>query len=590
MAEPYSTSTDNLNYHRRNSREVNVGNLPLGGSNPVRIQTMADVDTLDVEKAIAQAVRVAEKGAEYFRFTAQGVKQAEALGEIHAGIRQRGYSIPLIADIHFNPLAAFEALMHVEKVRINPGNFAELKPPSGELSEEYLVAVQQQLEEKFGSFVEKAKKLHRAIRIGTNHGSLSPRMLHLWGNTPQGMVESALEYLEICFRHHFYDVVISMKSSNVLVMTEAVHLLVDRLAKEGKEVPLHLGVTEAGESEDGRIKSAVGIGSLLADGIGDTIRVSLSEAPEEELPVARKIVAHIQSRSRAPLIEPYCNVPYRRNLLPRAEAYPIKGMVEKVVTPVWVRGVMSEKSTLIEAEEDLLLAGKDSLEKLLRKRSCEPFALFRLDASSITPSQLRAVKESSEKSLLLLYAPHPNRIGHWRNALSLLAKEQIQAPIILALQSEEEDFERFLLETSIDLGSLLLDGIGSGLYIENRHFDQDRLYRLGLGILQAARIRFSHAEFISCPGCGRTLFALHQAVADIKANFSHLKNLKIGIMGCIVNGPGEMADADYGYVGGAPGKIDLYKGHVVRKRNVPQSEAVSSLIQLIKEEGDWQEP
>lgn len=591
MNSSSSSLSEQINYQRRKSQEVLVGNLPLGGDNPIRIQTMADVDTLEVEKAVAQALLVADHGAEYFRFTAQGVKQAEALGEIHAKVRHAGYSLPLIADIHFNPLAAFEALKHVEKVRINPGNFAELKLPTEGVSEDFLKQAEQHLEEKFGSFVEEAKKLRRAVRIGTNHGSLSPRMLHLWGNTPQGMVESALEYLSLCFRYHFYDVVISMKSSNVLVMTEAVRLLAHRLKEEGREVPLHLGVTEAGESEDGRIKSAVGIGSLLADGIGDTIRVSLSEAPEAELPVARKIVAHIQSRATAPRIEPYCQTPYRRQILPRSEAHSVAGVVGKsLASPVWIKGRHEAGETVLEGINDLLLSTEDNLEQKLRQSTKMAPQLFTLDASHITTNQLASIKDNPDTSLILLMAPHPNRIGYWRNALSLLAEEEVKAPIILGLESTERDFESFLLEASIDLGTLLLDGVGSGLYLENPFHSQEKLYRLGLGILQATRLRFSHAEFISCPGCGRTLFDLHQAVGEIKKHFAHLKNLKIGVMGCIVNGPGEMADANYGYVGGAPGKIDLYKGQTVRKRGVAQSEAVATLIELLKEEGDWQEP
>lgn len=588
MAE--SSFTEQINYRRRKTLEVSLGHLPLGGENPIRVQTMADVSTTDIAKAIAQAISVADAGADYFRFTAQGVKQAEALNDIQKGLKKMGYSLPLIADIHFNPAAAFEALKYVEKVRINPGNFAELRLPEEDFNKTFLEEVSSHLEEKFGLFIEKAKSLGRTIRIGTNHGSLSQRMLRQWGNTPRGMVESALEYLLMCRRHHFFQVVISMKSSNVLVMTEAVRLLVKRLEEESLPIPLHLGVTEAGESEDGRVKSAVGIGSLLADGIGDTLRVSLSEPPEAEIPVAKGILEHIRKRATAPKIDLYTTLPYHRNMLPRDKSIVVPGLIGKnSPAPVWIRGSSNKNEVQIEAETDLLLSSEVSIVEGVAQKFYDTLPPFAIDASHIDSKIVEEIKKNPAR-ILLLYAPSPNRIGHWRNAVSLFAREQLLNPIILGLQSDEKDFETLLLEASIDLGTLLLDGVGSGLCLEAPSFTKEQLYRLGLNILQATRVRFSHAEFISCPGCGRTLYNLQGAVAEIKKYFGHLKNLKIGVMGCIVNGPGEMADADYGYVGGAPGKIDLYKGQQLLKRGIPQSEAVDSLIQLLKENGDWVDP
>lgn len=590
MASTSSTTSFPINYKRRACSDVAIGGLYLGASYPIRVQTMADVATDDVHAAVEQAQLVARSGADYFRFTAQGLAQAKALGKIKEELIRRDFAIPLIADIHFNPSVAFEALSYVEKVRINPGNFAELKPFSTESEVDYHKRATTHLKQKFDLFLDKAKRFQRAIRIGTNHGSLSQRMLHQWGNTPQGMVESALEYLRLCYQFGFYQVVLSMKSSNVLVMTQAVRLLVEQMNREMIPMPLHLGVTEAGESEDGRVKSAVGIGSLLADGIGDTIRVSLSEHPVEELPVARNIIAHIHSRRDAPPILPYLVEEERqRKIVPYRNTKLLSKDATSAVFPLFVQGDTSGEP-LDGDLQDILLTNEDSFSEAFAKHFPHRPRLLVLRANQISEAQLQSLASASEDKAILLLAPHPNRIGHWRNALSLLALYKLDIPIILGFESDERDAEKLLIEASIDIGSLLLEGWADAVALFAPHHTVTSLYRLGLSILQAVRIRFSHTEFISCPGCGRTLFDLKSTVTSVKQSLGHLKNLKIAVMGCIVNGPGEMADADYGYVGGSPGKIDLYKGHTLMQRGIEQDRAVEALIALLKAEGDWVDP
>lgn len=552
---------------------------------------MANVATDDIFAAVEQTKQVVANGAEYFRFTAQGVKQAKALGEIKQQLLANGIDIPLIADIHFNPQAAFEALNYVEKVRINPGNFAEQRSSHTHITEIGNPITPKHVEEVFSMFVQKAQKLNRAIRIGTNHGSLSQRMLTHWGDTPQGMVESAIEYAKLCEKLNFSDVVISMKSSNVLVMTESVRLLVKRLDTEGIPFPLHLGVTEAGESEDGRIKSAIGIGSLLADGIGDTIRVSLSEPPEAEIPVAEAILKHIALRSQAPTIEAYCKAnSYKRGFYPRSLAKKRNNFHQPgIAYPIIVRGRENLPLPNCESNNDLITTSSQPLCPAITHKYGNAIEPFFFDSSELSACKLEAIAQNP-KAVIFLSAPSFNRIGYWRNAFELLANLHITTPVILHLKSNEQAYDQLLIEASIDLGTLLLDGVANGICIDAPKQNCNKLYTLALGIMQATRLRFSHAEFISCPSCGRTLFDLQGTVAEVKKHLGHLKNLKIGVMGCIVNGPGEMADADYGYVGSSPGKIDLYKGKTVMKRGIAQSDAVKELVELIKEGGDWYEP
>lgn len=577
---------DPLNYSRRRTTSVSIGSVSLGSSYPLRIQTMANVSTLDIPAGIAQTKRAVEAGADYMRFTAQGVREASCLQQIRAGLDAEGYTIPLVADIHFNPQAAYEALKHVEKVRINPGNFADRRGEWGDnpLSDADFTLGAERVQRLFGGFLIEAKKRGRAVRLGINHGSLSERMLRRYGDTPEGMVESCMEYLRVARNLDFDNIVISMKSSHVQVMTEAVRLLVDRMEQLGFRYPLHIGVTEAGEGEDGRIKSAVGIGSLLIDGIGDTLRVSLSEAPEAELPVARLLVRHIEQRSQSPYLDSWKNCSYQPHMLPRANSQLVVGCYGTTSVPsVFVVGDRVEECSVAIKSSDCVVARRESL----RIEGISP--LF-IDAQELTPEVARHLASLPQAQLLILEASGSNRVGLWRRAISLLASYHVTMPVVLdAVFSSEETFEEVQIAASVDLGTLLLEGVGSVVMLEAPHLAAASLRALALGILQATRLRFSHTEYISCPGCGRTLYNLEQTIARIKQATSHLSNLKIGIMGCVVNGPGEMADADYGYVGGAPHKIDLYKGQKCIRRGIAEEEAVDALIALIKEYGDWQD-
>ncbi len=577
---------DPLNYSRRRTTSVSIGSVPLGSSYPLRIQTMANVSTLDVTAGIAQTKRAVEAGADYMRFTAQGVREASCLQQIRAELDAEGYTIPLVADIHFNPQAAYEALKHVEKVRINPGNFADRRGEWGDnpLSDADFALGAERVQRLFGDFLIEAKKQGRVVRLGINHGSLSERMLRRYGDTPEGMVESCMEYLRVARNLDFDNIVISMKSSHVQVMTEAVRLLVDRMEQLGFRYPLHIGVTEAGEGEDGRIKSAVGIGSLLIDGVGDTLRVSLSEAPEAELPVARLLVRHIEQRSQSPYLDSWKNCSYQPHMLPRTNSRLVVGCYGATSVPsVFVVGDRVEECSVAIKSSDCVVARREAL----RIEGISP--LF-IDAQELTPEVARHLASLPQAQLLILEASGSNRVGLWRRAISLLASYHVTMPVVLdAVFSSEETFEEVQIAASVDLGTLLLEGVGSVVMLEAPHLAAASLRALALGILQATRLRFSHTEYISCPGCGRTLYNLEQTIARIKQATSHLSNLKIGIMGCIVNGPGEMADADYGYVGGAPHKIDLYKGQKCIRRGIAEEEAVDALIALIKEYGDWQD-
>ena len=585
---PLHYPLDALNYRRRCTCSVSIGSVPLGSEHPLRIQTMANVSTPDTEAGIAQTERVALAGADYMRFTAQGVREAECLQTIRATLDKKGYTIPLIADIHFNPQAAYEALKHVEKVRINPGNFADRKGEwSGEsISDADFAHGQERVQQLFGDFLREAKRLKRAIRLGVNHGSLSERMLRRYGDTPEGMVESCLEYLRVARSLDFEDIVISMKSSNVQVMTQAVRLLVERMDEMGVHYPLHIGVTEAGEGEDGRIKSAVGIGSLLTDGLGDTLRVSLSEAPEAELPVARLLMEHIAERAAAPQLSPLCPLPYRAQMLPR-NASSIAGQLY---------GANLLPSVLIVGKDDgtpqLPLAGGDRVGTSVEALALSSLPAILIETDSFSREKAEALNLTHQPNrLLILRASGANRVGLWRRTIALLSEMGITAPIALEAQFAPTEFlEKVQIAAATDLGTLLLEGAGSAIMLTAPHLPLSSLQALALGILQATRLRFSHTEYISCPGCGRTLYNLEGTIARIKKATSHLPNLKIGIMGCIVNGPGEMADADYGYVGGAPHKIDLYKGQKCMRRGIAEEDAVDALIALIRENGDWVEP
>lgn len=577
-------------YERRPAIEVTIGNLKLGGTHPVRLQSMANTDTNDTEGSVAQAERIIKAGADLLRYTTQGRREAANMANIAEGIHHLGYTTPLVADVHFNPNAADEALEHIEKVRINPGNYVDTKSSTPkEWTDELFEEMHNKVIERFGKFVLRAKELGRAIRIGVNHGSLSERMLTRYGDTPEGMIESCLEYLDVCRMHDFHDIVISMKSSNTLVMTAAVRLLSKTLAERGYPAyPLHLGVTEAGEGEDGRIKSAVGIGSLLADGLGDTVRVSLSEEPEAEIPVAKTLVDYISSRQPLdvdtailPDWNEYTNLSYND----RKNSIAIGKLAGGGNLPIVLSNATpsnsgdSTKADYYISESGAITNAQGAIMK--------DFSYVELDCYSITEEALAKIQETS---LILLNAPGNNAIAEWRLGFTLLRRAGIKNSIILHRTYTTNDIELFRLQLAADAGTIIIDGWSNGLYISAPNLQEEDVIKTELGVLQATRLRMSKTEFISCPGCGRTLYSLTETIAKIKAATSHLKGLKIGVMGCIVNGPGEMADADYGYVGAAPGKIDLYKGQECIRRGIPQEEAVNQLIDLIKSEGDWREP
>ena len=577
-------------YERRPAIEVTIGNLKLGGAHPVRLQSMANTDTNDTEGSVVQAERIIKAGADLLRYTTQGRREAANMANIAEGIHHLGYTTPLVADVHFNPNAADEALEHIEKVRINPGNYVDTKSSTPrEWTDELFEEMHNKVIERFGKFVLRAKELGRAIRIGVNHGSLSERMLTRYGDTPEGMIESCLEYLDVCRMHDFHDIVISMKSSNTLVMTAAVRLLSKTLAERGYPAyPLHLGVTEAGEGEDGRIKSAVGIGSLLADGLGDTIRVSLSEEPEAEIPVAKTLVDYISSRQPLdvdtailPDWNEYTNLSYNDHKNSIAIGKLAGGgnlpIVLSNATPS--NSGDSTKADYYISDSGVIINAQGAIMK--------DFSYVELDCYSITEEALANVQETS---LILLNAPGNNAIAEWRLGFTLLRRAGIKNSILLRRTYTTNDIELFRLQLAADAGTIIIDGWSNGLYISAPNLQEEDVIKTELGVLQATRLRMSKTEFISCPGCGRTLYSLTETIAKIKAATSHLKGLKIGVMGCIVNGPGEMADADYGYVGAAPGKIDLYKGQECIRRGIPQEEAVNQLIDLIKSEGDWREP
>jgi 4-hydroxy-3-methylbut-2-en-1-yl diphosphate synthase len=577
-------------YERRPAIEVTIGSLKLGGAHPVRLQSMANTDTNDTEGSVAQAERIIKAGADLLRYTTQGRREAANMANIAEGIHHLGYITPLVADVHFNPNAADEALEHIEKVRINPGNYVDTKSSTPrEWTDELFEEMHNKVIERFGKFVLRAKELGRAIRIGVNHGSLSERMLTRYGDTPEGMIESCLEYLDVCRMHDFHDIVISMKSSNTLVMTAAVRLLSKTLAERGYPAyPLHLGVTEAGEGEDGRIKSAVGIGSLLADGLGDTIRVSLSEEPEAEIPVAKTLVDYISSRQPLdvdtailPDWNEYTNLSYND----RKNSIAIGKLAGGGNLPIVLSNATPSNSG-DSTKADYYISDSGAITNA-QGAIMKDFSYVELDCYSITEEALANVQETS---LILLNAPGDNAIAEWRLGFTLLRRAGIKNSIILRRTYTTNDIELFRLQLAADAGTIILDGWSNGLYISAPNLHEEDVIKTELGVLQATRLRMSKTEFISCPGCGRTLYSLTETIAKIKAATSHLKGLKIGVMGCIVNGPGEMADADYGYVGAAPGKIDLYKGQECIRRGIPQEEAVNQLIDLIKSEGDWREP
>lgn len=656
--EPLIKSLDQLycdsltSYSRRKTIPVKIGDVIVGGDNPIVVQSMTTVDTMDTEGSIEQSIRMIEAGCELVRITAPSIKEAENLQLIKDGLRKRGYNTPLVADIHFTPNAAEVAARIVEKVRVNPGNYADKK--KFEVIEYTDITYQDELDrirERFLPLVKICKEHGTAMRIGTNHGSLSDRIMSRYGDTPLGMVESALEFLRICEDENYYDIVISMKSSNTQVMVQAYRLLVEKLDEGGfKPYPLHLGVTEAGEAEDGRIKSAVGIGTLLEDGLGDTVRVSLTEDPEFEAPVAKALIdryAHRAGHADIKPIQDYPVNPYEHFKRHSEEIYNFGGHnVPRVITDISKVEKITEKEMksvghfyLPELDKwkmndqgcDFVYSGSNPIPFMLPNGMKEiqdaaiwtvgsdqqnKFPLFDLVSFSTTEkfhaevnfleifdtqiAEAIVLTSNRKDTVLILKTENKHAMPALRRAFVSLLEAKSEIPVIAKVSYPDQSQDETMLYAATDVGGLLIDGLGDGIFIslekEKEHSREEILGQIklhnsvGFGVLQAARTRMSKTEYISCPSCGRTLFDLQETTAMIRKRTDHLKGVKIGIMGCIVNGPGEMADADYGYVGSGKGKITLYKGKEVMKRSVPSEKAVDKLIEIIKEDGMWNEP
>jgi len=586
-------------YSRRPASEVKVGTVKLGSDYPVRVQSMANTDTNNIENSVAQCIRIVEAGADIVRFTTQGIREAESVKLIHNAIREKGYNTPLVADIHFNANAADVAARNVEKVRINPGNYiGSIKiGDNSDYTDAEFAAEYEKIRARFIPFLNICKENNTAIRIGVNHGSLSERMMNRYGDTPRGMVESCMEFLNICREEDFHDVVISMKTSNTVMMVQTVRLLVDEMEKADLHYPLHLGVTEAGDGEDGRIKSAIGIGGLLLDGIGDTIRVSLSEEPEAEIPVARLLVSYIGERAEAAAIQAVESTMYSRYEYIRRTTHAV-GNIGGENVPV----VFADKDGGFSTIPDYLLVDNhvlstngdtypvfeaDYIQTLLSDNSAIKF--LKLEYADLTPELIGILNESTD-IVVLLSTSHPNGVGEQRAFFHTLLNEGCTVPVVLCRSYAETDLQHLQIKAATDLGVLFIDGFGDGIFLENKgNIGVEAVCSVAFGILQGSRVRITKTEYVSCPSCGRTMFNLQTVIARIKARTSHLKGLKIGIMGCIVNGPGEMADADYGYVGAGRGKVSLYKKKECVERNIPEDDAVDKLIELIKVNGDWYE-
>ena len=612
---------DLFNYRRRESSVNNVGATPMGGDNPIRIQSMTTTPTTDTEASVAQAKRIIEAGGEYVRLTTQGVREAENLKNINAALRAEGITTPLVADVHFNPNVADVAALYAEKVRVNPGNYIDPARTFKHLeyTDEEYAAELKRLEERFVPFLNICKENHTAVRIGVNHGSLSDRIMSRYGDTPEGIVESCMEFLRICKKQDFNDVVISIKASNTVVMVRSMRLLVSEMDKEDMHYPLHLGVTEAGEGEDGRIKSAVGIGALLADGIGDTIRVSLSEEPEAEIPVARHLVDYVTRRAGHMMIPAEAS-PKFDWLRPERRVTDAVENIGGTNVPVVIVSDFSE-NTEVSANPDLtpdyIYVGENLPEnRPVNQKYIVDFSVwdgtpntypvfpynaipfmssyplipkFLVMQYGVDPEEYVTCLMNHPEVVVVCVSHHQNRLGEQRALVHEMMRAGLRNPIVFcqAYRHSQEQKADFQLEAAADMGALMFDGLTDGNWLMNDgNLDVKDIAETSFGILQAARLRTTKTEYISCPGCGRTLYDLRTTIARIKAATAHLKGLKIGIMGCIVNGPGEMADADYGYVGAGRGKISLYRRKECVAKNIPEEEAVERLLQLINEDNE----
>lgn len=612
---------DYFNYSRRQANEVYVGATPLGGAYPIRIQSMTNTVTMDTEACVEQAKRIIQAGGEYVRLTTQGVREAENLKNINMSLRSQGYDTPLVADVHFNPNVADVAALYAEKVRINPGNYVDAARTFKKLEytdEEYAQEIQK-IRERLVPFLNICKENHTAIRIGVNHGSLSDRIMSRYGDTPEGMVESCMEFLRICVAENFTNVVISIKASNTVIMVQTVRLLAQQMEAENMAFPLHLGVTEAGDGEDGRIKSALGIGALLCDGLGDTIRVSLSEAPEAEIPVARKLVDYVTKRAGHPYI-PGMEAPDFNYIHPtRRKTQPVGNIGGDNLPVVISARLEGNLDTNPQFKPDYIYCGQQLPEKAdtntgyivdanvwdgtegtypafnfkqmveLHHHPAKQKFLF-MTYMALTEEVVAGLRLHPEV-VIVAQSNHPNRLGEFRGLVHQLTCQGLQNPVVFFQHYSETNLEDLQIKAAADMGALIIDGLCDGILLFNQGNDipVQKVDETAFGILQAGRVRTSKTEYISCPGCGRTLYDLEATIARIKAATSHLKGLKIGIMGCIVNGPGEMADADYGYVGAGRGKVSLYKRKECIEKNIPEEQAVEKLIELIKANGDYHE-
>jgi (E)-4-hydroxy-3-methylbut-2-enyl-diphosphate synthase len=638
-------------YSRLLTREVNIGGIALGGHNPIRIQSMTTTDTMDTLATVEQTIRMVESGCEYVRITAPSIKEAENLANIKKELRLRGYDVPLIADIHFTPNAAEMAARIVEKVRVNPGNYADKKKFENlEYTQDAYNAELDRIYKKFIPLVKICKEYGTAMRIGTNHGSLSDRIMSHYGDTPRGMVESAMEFIRMCEDQNYYNLVISMKASNTQIMVQAYRLLVETMAKEGMCYPLHLGVTEAGDGEDGRIKSAVGIGTLLEDGLGDTIRVSLTEDPEFEAPVAKaladrygkrslqsSVVSHQSANENINLrtsdngLATYNPYEYNRRITQEIEHvgnhnHPlvmIDVSAQNLKDPFFLQSVGYnysaglDKYNLADQACDLVYLADElpsfsfpgNLKQVYNyntwialkdKKNCHPLLSEeefkqaevkdeKLNFVSIKADQFGSsvIQQLDNTVVLILETAALHGMAEQRSFFIALQEKNILNPVIIKRSYQDINADDLMLYAATDLGALLTDGFGDGVWIDAPKQDLALLNSTSFGVLQATRTRISKTEYISCPSCGRTLFDLQETTQLIRSRTDHLKGIKIGIMGCIVNGPGEMADADYGYVGTGPDKITLYRGKEVVKKNVVTAYALDELIDIIKNDGNW---
>ena len=631
---------DLTNFSRFKTREVLVGNIGVGASNPIRLQSMTTTNTMDTDASVEQIIRMIKSGCEIVRLTAPSIKEAKNLYEIKNRLHQKGYYIPLVADIHFTPNAAIEAAKIVEKVRINPGNFSDKKKFEifSYSNKSYLEELKR-IEEKFFPLIDICKKYKTVIRIGTNHGSLSDRIMSQYGDTPIGMVESALEFVRICENYDFHDIILSMKSSNPIIMVQAYRLLVHKMKQEDMNYPIHLGVTEAGEGDDARIKSAVGIGSLLIDGIGDTIRVSLTEPPENEIPVGKQILNYIKQKEKHTEILKVTNNPINPFLYLKRKTYPITNIggsnFPVVITDLsnkkeinyvdlnnigYLYSMELDKWNISDTASDYVFVGDSNFnfekpgslkiiynyKKWIHNKNGYPLltASEYLKAPELSKKinfisvylnelskELLKKITNDQSVVLLICANNLNNVCEQRRIFIELINNKVMSPVLIRRDYSNMSREQLQIHASIDLGSLLLDGLGDGIFISNQNtVSIKKNNQLEFDILQATRTRISKTEYISCPSCGRTQFDLEMTTSKIRKATSHLKGIKIGIMGCIVNGPGEMADADYGYVGTGKNKISLYKKREMVKKNIETKDALFELIKLIKDNGDWVNP